>query len=94
MHACVRALPSKPQAPGRIAAGAEARMVLLEKDAARIRAGGAEAAARALAILAPADPLVLKAEIAIDSEKDREAIQGAIRGALERGRRRAKSGEG
>jgi len=74
--------------------GAEARMVLLEKDAARIRAGGAEAAARALAILAPADPLVLKAEIAIDSEKDREAIRGAIRGALERGRRRAKSGEG
>lgn len=73
--------------------GAEARMVLLEKDAARIRAGGAEAAARALAILAPADPLVLKAEMAIDSEKDREAIRGAIRGALERGRRRAKGGE-
>ena len=40
------------------------------------------------------DPLVLKAEMAIDSEKDREAIQGVIRGALERGRRRAKSGEG
>ena len=41
--------------------GAEAKLVLTEKDVARLRAAGPEKMHRAMAILGPADPLVLRA---------------------------------
>ena len=71
--------------------GAEARMVLLEKDAARIRAG-ARRRRRGRRDPRARGPLVLKAEIAIDSRTGSDP-RGDPRSAGAR-RRRAKSGEG
>ena len=58
--------------------GAEAKLVLTEKDVARLRAAGAEKMHRALAILGPADPLVLCAELEISDQKQRAAFSAII----------------
>ena len=45
--------------------GAEVRLVLTEKDVARMRAAGARKMHEAFAALAPADPFVLSAELVV-----------------------------
>mmetsp|Transcript_32076 Transcript_32076/g.51382 ORF Transcript_32076/g.51382 Transcript_32076/m.51382 type:complete len:90 (-) Transcript_32076:26-295(-) len=58
--------------------GAEAKLVLTEKDVARLRGGGPEKWHRALAILAPADPLVLCAALEVSDPMQRAALSSLV----------------
>lgn len=62
--------------------GAEAKLVLTEKDVARLRGSGPEKMHRALSILAPADPLVLCAELEVVDPEQRDALSDVIARAL------------
>ena len=62
--------------------GAEARLVLTEKDVGRLVAGGPERMHRALAVLARADPLVLCAELEVTDPGERDALSERIAATL------------
>ena len=62
--------------------GAEARLVLTEKDVARMRAAGARKMHEAFAALAPADPFVLSAELIVPSRRQRDALSALVREIL------------
>lgn len=61
-----------------LAVGAEAKLVLTEKDVWRLRSAGPEAFFRALAVLAPADPLVLCADLEVSDPEHRAALSTRI----------------
>ena len=63
---------------------AEARMVLTEKDVARIVASEPEKRFRALAALAQCDPLVLCAKLVVPDEGERGALNARLRRTLRR----------
>ena len=63
---------------------AEARMVLTEKDVARVIASEPEKRFKALAALAQCDPLVLCAELVVPDEAERRALNARLRETLRR----------
>ena len=63
---------------------AEARMVLTEKDVARVIASEPEKRFKALAALAQCDPLVLCAELVVPDEGERKALSERLRRTLRR----------
>ena len=74
--------------------GAEARLVLTEKDVARMRAAGARKMHEAFAALAPADPFVLSAELVVPSRRQRDALSALVRKTLGGHRRKGTSSLG
>ena len=62
--------------------GAEVRLVLTEKDVARMRAAGARKMHEAFAALAPADPFVLSAELVVPRREQRDALTRLVRKTL------------
>ena len=63
---------------------AEARMVLTEKDVARVIASEPEKRFKALAALAQCDPLVLCAKLVVPDEGERRALNARLRRTLRR----------
>lgn len=63
---------------------AEAKMVLTEKDVARVLTSAPEKRFRALAALAQCDPLVLCAELVVPDESERRALSERVRRTLRR----------
>jgi hypothetical protein len=63
---------------------AEAKMVLTEKDVARVLTSAPEKRFRALAALAQCDPLVLCAELVVPDEGERRALSERLRRTLRR----------
>ena len=63
---------------------AEARMVLTEKDVARVIASEPEKRFKAVAALAQCDPLVLCAELVVPDEAERRALNVRLRETLRR----------
>jgi hypothetical protein len=62
--------------------GAEARLVLTEKDVAKLRGLGARGMRGACAVLAACDPLVLSSRLVVDDDDERDAFRDRVEAAL------------
>jgi len=62
--------------------GAETKLVLTEKVVARLKMEGNRRLHQALAVLAPADPLVLCSDMVIPDKEQRDAFSRVIAGTL------------
>jgi hypothetical protein len=82
LDAIVRRFREMHRASGDVGS-AEARLVLTEKDVARIVASKPEKRFKALAALAQCDPLVLCAELVVPDAGERIALRARLRETLE-----------